>query len=272
MTPGIHTLEAEQYHAADGVSRSMLEWLTPPKTPAHFRAKWIDKLIPDEDTPALRMGSLVHRCVLEPETMADAFYNRPEGLDGRTKDGKEWLAAHADKPVLTADEAAKIQGMRDSVWAHPMASRILKASEFERSAFAEDDGLLLKARFDALPKSSNIIADLKTCDDASEEACCKSVSKYAYYRQAAFYLRVANLLGLKREAFVFIFVEKTPPYLVAVRQLDDMVLEAGRMMINRDLQLLRNCRERDQWPGYGNDVLGVALPDYEMRRIEQLAA
>lgn len=272
MTPGIHTLEAEQYHAADGVSRSMLEYLTPPRTPAHFKAKWIDKLIPDEESPALRIGSVTHRCVLEPETMDGSFHIRPDGLSFATKEGRIWRDLHDDKPILTTQDHVQIRGMRDSVWAHPMASRILKASEFERSAFAEDDGLLLKARFDALPKSSNIIADLKTCDDASEEACCKSVSKYAYYRQAAFYLRVANLLGLKREAFVFIFVEKTPPYLVAVRQLDDMVLEAGRMMINRDLQLLRNCRERDQWPGYGNDVLGVALPDYEMRRIEQLAA
>jgi hypothetical protein len=271
MKPGIQSMSSEQYHAADGVSRSMLEWLAPPKTPAHFKAKWVDKLIPDEETPALRMGSLVHRCVLEPETMTEAFHLKPDGLKFSTKEGKAWQDAHEDKPILSADEAAKVHGIRDSVWAHPMASRILKHSEFERSAFAEDNGLLLKARFDALPKSGNLVADLKTCDDASEEACCKAVSKYAYYKQAAFYLRVANLLGLDRAAFVFIFVEKTPPYLVAVRQLDDIVLEAGTMMINRDLQVLRTCRESNRWPGYGDTVLGVALPDYEMRRLEQLS-
>lgn len=267
MIPGIHTMPAEQYFAADGVSRSMLEWLTPPRTPAHFKAKYIDKLITDEETPALRIGSLTHRCILEPDTMGDAFHMRPEGIDGRTKDGKAWLAEHTDKPVLTADDAARITAMRDSVWSHRLAARILKHSEHERSAFAEENGLLLKSRFDCLPTTGNMIADLKTCDSADADSVNKSVSKWGYFRQAAFYLKVANLLGLKREVFAFVFVEKTPPYAVAVYQLDDTVIEAGRLTINRDLALLRRCRERNEWPGYGEELLTCALPKWEMKRL-----
>lgn len=268
MTPGIHSITSEQYHSAAGVSRSMLEWLTPPKTPAHFQAKYIDKLIPDKETPALRMGSLTHRCVLEPETMQDAFYVRPEGLNFATKEGKAWKEEHADRPILTTEDAAMMNGMRDSVWNHPKAKAILAQSDFERSAFADDNGLLLKARFDALPRSGNVIADLKTCETADLESVEKSFLQYGYHRQAAFYLKVANLLGMKRDFFVFIFVEKSPPYAVACYTPADVILEAGAMMINRDLQLLRNCQSENRWPGYSQSIEAAALPAWAMKTLE----
>jgi len=270
MKPGIYSITSEQYHAADGVSRSMLEWLTPPKTPAHFKAKYIDKLIPNEETPALELGSLTHRCVLESETMDGAFHVRPADMSFTTKEGKAWREAHADKPILFAEQAEAMAGMRDSVWAHPKAAAILKGADFERSAFAEDNGLLVKARLDALPKAGNVIADIKTCEKADLESVEKSMLKYGYFRQAAFYLHVANLCGLGRSFFVFIFVEKTPPYAVACYTPCDTILEAGRMMIARDLQLLRNCRETNRWPGYSTNIEPCALPAFAMKQLEQI--
>lgn len=264
-------MSSEQYHAASGVSRSMLEWLTPPKTPAHFKCKCIDKLIPDEETPALTMGTLTHRCVLEPETMDGAFYVKPDGMNFATKEGKAWKEAHEDKPIITGDASAAISGMRDSVWRHPKVAAILKTSEFERSAFAMDGDLLLKARFDALPKAGNVIADLKTCERADLESVEKSMLAYGYFRQAAFYLRVASLLGLERDFFVFIFVEKQPPYAVACYTPSDVILEAGAMMVSRDLQLLRNCYAEDRWPGYSEAIEPCALPAWAMKSLEQVA-
>lgn len=265
----IQSIPSAQYHAAVGVSRSMLEWLTPPKTPAHFKAKYIDKLIPDKETPALTMGSLVHRCILEPDTMAGAFHVKPDGLNFSTVAGKAWKTEHGYKPIIDSEDLAAITGMRDSVWRHSKASAILKASEFERSAFAEDDGLLLKARFDALPRTGNVIADLKTCNSADLDSVEKAMFQYGYYRQAAFYLRVANLLGLKRDFFVFIFMEKSPPYAVACYTPADIIIEAGEMMVSRDLQLLRNCYAEDKWPGYPEGIEPCALPAWAMKQIEQ---
>lgn len=261
-------MSSEAYHAASGVSRSMLEWMASPKTPAHFKAKYIDKLIPDEETPALVMGTLAHRCILEPDTMEGAFHVKPEGMNFSTKEGKAWRDEHEGKPIIATDNANAIIGMRDSVWRHAKAAAILKASEFERSAFAADNGLLLKARFDALPKIGNVIADLKTCESADLESVEKAMFNYGYFRQAAFYLRVANLLGLKRDFFVFIFVEKSPPYAVACYTPADVVLEAGEMMVSRDLQLLRNCYAEDRWPGYSDAIEPCALPQYAMKQIE----
>lgn len=265
---GILTQTNEEYHAAAGVSRSALKWISAPKTPAHFKAKFIDKLIPDEESPALRMGSIVHRCILEPDTMADAFHLRPDGMKFTTKEGKAWQESHEDRPILSATEARDITGMRDSVWAHPTASRILKGADCERSAFAEEKGMILKARFDCLPKTGNVIADLKTTESADLESVEKAMAKYAYYVQAAFYLKVANLLDLNRELFVFIFVEKSPPYAVACYTPTDTVIEAGRLLVERDLHVLRECYATDQWPGYSRGVEPCALPAWMMKQLE----
>lgn len=270
MTPGIHSMPADQYRKADGVSNSDLKWIASPLTPLHFRAKFIDKVIPDEDTPALRLGSITHRALLEPDTMNGAFHVKPADMSFTTKDGKAWRDEHSDRPIISADEAEAIAGMRDAVWSHPLASRILKGSDHERSLFADDKGLLLKSRFDALPRTGNLIADVKTTESADLDSVEKSIAKYGLYRQAAFYLKVANLLGLDRHAFAFIFVEKSPPFAVAAYQLADVVVEAGNTLIERDLTLLRWCRERNEWPGFGDKMQVCGLPAYEMKRIENL--
>lgn len=265
---GIVSLSSEQYHAAEGVSNSMLKWIRQPKTPAHFKAKYIDKLIPDEETPALRMGSLLHRCVLEPESMDGAFYVKPDGMNFATKDGKAWRDEHNDKPILTAEDCATIKGVKESVWRHPLASRLIKSADCERSAFTESDGLFLKSRFDILPRSGNIIADLKTCESADLNSVERAMAGYEYYIQAAFYLKVANLLGLERSAFVFIFVEKSPPYAVAVYQPCDVLMIAAELIINRDLQTLKNCHESGDWYGYPQEITACALPQYQMKQLE----
>ena len=270
MTQGIHTISSEQYHASSGTSNSALKWIRSPKTPAHFKAKFLDKVIPDEETPALRMGSLLHRCVLEPDTMDGAFYERPEGMKFTTKDGIAWKEAHSDKPILSPDDVATIKGVRDSIWAHPLASRLIPGSDCERSAFAGEDGLVLKSRFDILPRSGNIIADLKTCESADLASVEAAMGKWEYYVQAAFYLRVANLLGLDRSAFVFIFVEKSPPYAVAVYQPCDLVMQAGEMIINRDLRVLKDCYASGKWPGYPQGINACGLPQFQMKQLEQL--
>ncbi len=271
MTTGILSMTAEQYRAASGVSNSDREWIAPPRTPMHFRAK-MDGLIVDEETPAKRIGTITHRCILEPETMEGAFHIKPQGMNFATKEGKEWKAARDRSfPIISLEEANSIKSMAQAVWRHPTASRILKGADFERSAFAMDGDLLLKARFDCLPKTGNVIADLKTIESADLESVEKAMFNYAYFKQAAHYLRVANLLALGRDAFVFIFVEKSPPFAVACYQLADEVIRAGEMLVERDLQLLRNCMASNKWPGYGDGIMPAALPPFAMKGIEQIS-
>jgi threonyl-tRNA synthetase len=63
MNTGILSLPEGQYRAAEGISKSLLDWIAPPRTPAHYKAK-VSGLITDEQTPAMRLGSMIHRAIL----------------------------------------------------------------------------------------------------------------------------------------------------------------------------------------------------------------
>ncbi len=272
MNDGIHTMDFGTYQKSEGISNTMLGWLEPPLTPAHFKARWITKEIVEEETPSLRMGQLTHRCILEPDTMEGAFYVKPEGMKFTTKDGIAWRDSHADRTILTADEANDVTRMRDSVWRHPIARRVIEKSQKERNLFAKDSTeILRKCRCDLLPSSGNALADLKTCGSAHPDEFAKNIADYGYHRQAAFYLAITKLLGMEFTRWLFICVEKTPPYAVAVHALDPTALDYGAMLVNRDLQVYRNCLESGEWPAFGNEVGFVSLPPWKLKEAEKIA-
>lgn len=267
MNTGILSLPEAQYRAAEGISKSMLDWIAPPRTPAHYRAK-VDGLIKDEQTPAMRLGQMIHRAMLEPDTVKGAWVVKPEGMNFATKDGKEWKAAQT-LPIITQEEADTITGMRDSVHAHPAVKRVLANARTEVSLFANgEDGVLRKARIDALPESGNVIVDIKSCQSADADLMAKSVVSYRYDVQAAYYLDICKLLGIDKSEFLFVCVEKQPPYAVAVYALDQDAIEWGRKQYRADLALLKRCEAEDHWPAFTQDITTLALPAWAQRQAE----
>lgn len=261
---GIQDLSHEQYLAAKGVSASMLKVIRE-STPLHLLWQMQN---PPEPTESQRFGTLVHAAILQPDITA--YYVKPRGLDGRTKDGKAWLEQHADLPVLDADRASAIDAMKASVHRHPSAARVLKNSEFERSLFVNDDhGTLRKLRPDILPSVGNVLPDLKTCEDASPDAFSKAIANYGYWVQAAYYLDGCKLLGREYEFFAFIAVEKTPPYACAFYTLDPDAIKAGCVTYQRDLDTYRRCLETNEWPGYSDKPVCLGLPAWAMKQAEE---
>jgi hypothetical protein len=259
MSDGIRTLSAEQYFAADGVSRSMLEDILPPEsTPLHFWARHIGKTAVDEETAAKRLGALTHRFLLEEDTTKGAFHIKPDGMKFSNKEGIAWKAAHADLPIITADEMAAINGMRAAVWAHPTARRFVKGAQLEQCLFATDEkGTLRKGRLDMLNERGDYLAE--------------AVNNFGYYRQAAFYLDLCKLLGIEKKAFVLICVEKTPPYDVVCWQIADEIAALGRREYQTALQIYRNCMESGRWPGRSEAILGIGLPAWRQRELDAAA-
>jgi exodeoxyribonuclease VIII len=125
-----------------------------------------------------------------------------------------------------------------------------------------ETGLECKARPDYL-RADNIYIDLKTTDDASHEEFSRSVAKWAYFRQAAFYtdgLKAAT--GRDLAGCVLIAVEKEPPYGVAVYVLDDTAIEFGRLKYKQALYTIAECRKRNEWPGYPTETQTIVLPGW----------
>jgi len=266
---GVLSMPAEAYHAASGVSKSMLDYIAPPEfTPAHYRARFLTGEMKKEETDAMRLGSLTHRCILEPDTVAGAFHVRPEEMSFTTKEGKAWKAEHMDKPIVKSEEAKAVNAMCAAIWRHPMAKRLLVGDK-ERSLFAQDgNGTLRKGRLDVLC-AGNIVPDLKTCQTTERGKLEKEILEYRYHVQGAYYTDLCNLLGYEKQVFVLICVEKTPPYDVVCYQIEPEILELGRKEYRANLATLRHCLEKDEWPGRSNEIETIGLPHWAMKQLER---
>jgi hypothetical protein len=268
METGVLTMAEAAYRRAEGISKSDLDWICPPRTPAHYKARR-DGLVENVQTPAMRLGSLVHRAVLEPDTMAGAYVVKPEGMLFTTKEGKAWKAEQT-APIITQDEADQIHGMVRSVWAHPMAKRILHNAKTEQCLFAEDEhGTIRKARLDALVGGS-VIPDLKTSASADPQEFERSLGKFRYHVQAAYYIDLCRLVGIDKSDFVFIVVEKEAPHATAVYSLSQDAIDLGRMEYQRDLAAVRECTEKNQWPGFTEEITVIGLPAWMQKQAEGL--
>jgi hypothetical protein len=261
--PGIYSVPAERYHAANGCSKTMLDFLAN-QTPAHLAAYMYG--LTKEETPAMRFGAIVHRALLEPDTYTAAFHVKPEGLRFTTKDGMAWQEQHKQLPIISQTESDQIDAMVSAVHCHPFAKKLLAGGTPEQSIFVEDDsGTLRKSRLDALTKG-NVIPDLKTTESAALDQFERNVSRYRYHVQAAYYIDNCKLAGIEKENFFFICVEKTPPYLVRCLLMNADVINYGRRLYQRDIQIYRNCLESGKWPGWSESYDEVALPPWELKQ------
>ena len=250
-----------EYHAHPAVSKSNLDLIH--KSPAHFR--WA-KDNPQDPTPAMRLGSLTHMAVLEPDRFASDCVVMPS-MDRRTKAGKEaWEQFQADHPsheLLTSDEHTRIIQIRDAVYAHPMARKLLdQIDRVEASTFwtDKDTGLECKCRPDAILKNGLMI-DLKTTQDAGP-GFSRSVAKFRYHVQAAYY--GDGMGGMEENAMVFIAVETTGPNLVACHMVSPDTLMAGRDAYRRNLETYLECFQSGNWPGYSTGINQIELPHWDI--------
>lgn len=254
----IADMPPEQYHAINAMSAGGLKRMR--QTPAHFYGLQLDPTRPpSEPTPAMRNGTLVHTAVFEPDQVAKRYVVRPEGLDGRTKEGKAWAAEHADREIVDRAqmEAALAQGA--AIRGLPDVAALLSDGMGEASAFWIDEatGELCKCRPDwTSPVGDGVVlVDGKTCVDASAEGFGRSVVNFAYDLQAVHYTEgFERATGKKVHGFVFAVVESSWPHAAAAYMLGDEWLAAAARQRRRLIDLYASCRKLGKWPGYEEGV------------------
>ena len=247
-----------EYHADPAISTSHLHAVA--ASPYHYWKRYLDPdRRPVEPTAAMRLGSLVHCAVLEPDELLQRY-----GVAGdrRTKAGKEQAAAMAAEGIEAVSEADMVTAllMADAVRQHPAAAALLTTGKAEQSFWWDDQqtGLRCKCRPDWM--TGSVLVDLKTTIDASPAGFARSVAAYRYHVQARHYLS-----GTFAERFVFIAVEKTYPYAVGVYELDAAAMEHGETLRRRNLATIADCKAINEWPGYGTDIQPLSLPGWALR-------
>jgi len=202
-------------------------------------------------------------------------------INGNSNAYKQWNddARAQGLTPLKADEVDQIRVMADTIRSRLADMGItLDPTRSEVTAIGEIDGVMCRARFDNLPARQAVIYDLKTCEDASTDAVIRAVERYGYDVQAAHYLATLEAATGQRRKMRFIFVEKSPPYEVAVVELyDDPSHEADWMTAARSKaaearRIWAECLSSGDWPGYPRRVQIIGARGWEQARWEQKMA
>lgn len=268
---GIHYDMAEaEYRMAPAIAGSDAKHIIRPRTPAHYAAHMAGET-KREQTRQMLLGTLSHVAVLEPQRLDAAFVEKPQGMDFRTKEGKEWKAKVGATPVLDEEEARAVRGIRDSIAAHDAAKELLAGTKSEVSLFAEHrTGLWIKGRIDAL--KDGVICDVKTTSaGADPSAFARQCFSLNYHVSAAWYVALCTLNGLPTPKFHWIAVETSAPFAVAVYEIDTRALQLGMTVMQDALALIAQCEDEGHWPGYADEVTTLNLPAWAYKESEVAA-
>ena len=231
----------------------------------------------EEPTPALLFGQLFHAMALQPETVWDEFIVAPN-VDRRTKAGKEAFAefeAQAkSKTVVSVDIVEQATAMCEALHRNEFVKKLFKG-EKEKAFFWVDEmtGEECKCRTDVLTEIGNnlIIVDLKSADCAETESFMKAAIKYGYDFQSAMYIDGVKANMGKDPLFVFIVIEKKPPYAVNILQADKLLIRRGYDLFREYLGIYHDCRQTGNFYGYlgkFNQINNLALPAYLAKEVE----
>ena len=259
--PGLYLdLPADVYHADTALAPHLGRSLSASgaKVLLQSPAKYdYQRAHPKPPTDAMEFGSAIHSLILGgPQVRAvDSDSWRTKAAQAE----RDELRAEGRIPLLAAEyERADI--MRAAVTGHPLASAILSKGQAETSAYWIDGetGITCRARPDWL--RSNAIADLKSAADASPAGFSKAVANFGYALSAAHYQDGIEALTGERLPFVFIVVEKEPPHLVGVYDLDEDALRYGREQMREARAMFARCESEGLWPGLGSEIVTLSLP------------
>ncbi|WP_223166456.1 PD-(D/E)XK nuclease-like domain-containing protein [Nonomuraea sp. SYSU D8015] len=275
--PGVYDIPEDAYHADPvpgcSLSSSGARLIMQPGGPARYH--W-QQTHPQPPKKAFDLGHAAHKLVLGagPELV------RIPADEWRTKEIKEQVARARERgavPLKPADYQT-VHDMADAIRRHPIASALFDPAlgEPEKTLIWQDEqaGIWRRARLDWLPRPDDgrlIVGDYKTTTDASRAAIAKSVANYGYHCQQPWYLDGVTAVGIDDDpVMVFVFQEKTAPYLIQIVELDPDDVQAGREANQRAIDIYAHCQATGIWPGYSTEIATIALPRWANTTFEEI--
>src|SRR6056297_2243698 len=143
----VANMPSDVYHGHPvGVSNSGLKLML--RSPAHYRFQ-----APRTPSRAMELGTAIHTALREPERFAEEYVLLRDVKDRRASEYKAAAKVHGGELVLTATEAANVEGMQQAVLSTPAMENRLNAPGWrEVSLFVNDPvtGVLVRVRYDLL--------------------------------------------------------------------------------------------------------------------------
>lgn len=264
-------LSNADYHALPSVSSSMLKTIL--RSPAHYRAAYLEDAPRKEPSASMILGSLTHTMFLEPEQYGSEYIVAPD-CDRRTKEGKAVYSAFQDAAdgltIITAEQLQTAQAMANALCGH-IIHEAMTGGHAEASIFWTDDNTGLACRIrpdyhippcDTWP--SGLIIDVKTTDDARPEAFARTCVNFGYDLSAAMYCDgfQQHYGTTEPPLFLLLVVERDAPHAVACYECSPEMLDKGNEKYRKAMQLLADSTASGEWPAYDEGIQLLNLPKW----------
>lgn len=270
LPPGVYYDEPEEtYFKREPfvASNSVLKMIDS-NVPAYYKA-WLDDELEPKNTAAFEVGKALHMRVLEPIRFAATYIDLDRFGDMRSSKNRNERDIYIDNnPGIVAIKQVQldaVQKMYESMMRRPMVEAILSLGKREVVLrwIDETTGLRCKSRVDYYEgEKFGLALDLKSVLSASHWEFGRSMYEYGYHTQHGFYSEGCRANGLNLRGFVFLLVEKTPPYLSALRKVDSAGEERGFEQIAARLAKLAAIRDSGRFDGYPDTIEEQCLPGY----------
>ncbi len=281
----------KDYYVNPRLSQSKLKDLK--QSPKHFWDKHIDpSREPQKDTEAMAFGRAVHMYVFEDKKFLETYIVAPK-FDKRTKEGKaqhiEFIENNQDKELISIEEWKDAENIRCSIYRKNIGKILLTTPALiEHELYWNDIICILdeneniiefnidcKAKLDYFVEPcekfpNGLIVDLKTTINATSEEFGKSIYKFGYHNQVAFYCKAVKQIYKTENypTFIFIAAEKNSPYECAFYSANEDVMIAGLKDNARLMGLYAECMQKGEWHGYEDQIVPIGMPAWAMREFQ----
>ncbi|MEM7789778.1 MAG: PD-(D/E)XK nuclease-like domain-containing protein [Verrucomicrobiota bacterium] len=177
---------------------------------------------------------------------------------------------HEGKESVRLEDDQTARAMRDSMLDDEDALEILYGfEEMHKELTVRTEklkhGFSVQAKLDIYDEQTNRIIDLKSVHKLDQFR--KEVWDFGYYRQAAFYSLVAELVfGKPIQEFLFIAVEASAPHEVGVFKCDEDFIAQGIAEIKAGLTHLGKCLKENSFPKRFCGVTTLFLESWEKKK------
>ncbi|QMU97812.1 hypothetical protein FVO59_11800 [Microbacterium esteraromaticum] len=244
-----------EYHSRKELSSTGARRLL--DSPARYRY-WEDH--PQPPKAAFDLGSAAHTKILGVGANIVEYPAEHLTASGNVSTSKATVAWEKEQRAsglipITSKDARRVDAMAEAVLADPDARPVLESIHGREVSIIQDvDGVPSRSRFDLYGDGRG--GDLKTAPDASPAGFNRSIAKWGYHIQFAFYDDTHRAeTGGVLESFKFIVVENSEPHLVGTYDMDFMWQDLGYRAAKKARELYHRCVETNTWPGYGAATL-----------------
>jgi len=220
-------------------------------------------------------GTAIHTYLLEPELFEKDIIVIPEFFGtGSRKEKAEWqdrIRAEGKTPIKpeVMDICKGLEDSLNSGWYGTAAGKIQDPHAIvEQSGFWIDEktGLKCKTRPDIINLQMELW-DLKSHAPKGKPfaagICDKDYDLQAYMGLEG----MSRITGKVHQDFGFIALHTKPPYDIEVVHCDADMIRSAEEKFERSTRVLKECLDRNIWPGLPDEVMEVGPPGWRMKQL-----